>query len=50
VHPFVLSSWDACPIPDAAAYSTDTTSALYRNARAVFDTKAALTDASVRVL
>ena len=44
VKPFVLSSWDACPIPDAAPYSTDTASALYRNARAVFDAKAKLTD------
>jgi len=43
IRPFVLSSWDACPIPDPPAYSTDTASALYRNARTVYDTKAALT-------
>jgi hypothetical protein len=44
VRPFVLSSWDACPMPAAAAYATDSASALYRNARAVFDIKAGLTD------
>jgi hypothetical protein len=44
VRPFVLSSWNACTIPDAAPYATDTASDLYRNAKVVHDTKAALTE------
>jgi membrane-associated phospholipid phosphatase len=44
VRPFVLSAWNACPIPAPPAYSTDTTSALYRNARTVYDTKRTLTE------
>ncbi|MBL0169176.1 MAG: vanadium-dependent haloperoxidase [Gemmatimonadaceae bacterium] len=43
VRPFVLTAWNACPIPDAAAYATDSASALYRNARAVVDAKRMLT-------
>lgn len=43
VHPFVLPTWDACPVPPAAPFSTDTASALYHDARAVYDTKTALT-------
>jgi membrane-associated phospholipid phosphatase len=44
VRPFVLKRWNVCTIPDAAAYATDSTSALFSNARAVYATKAALTD------
>lgn len=43
VRPFVLQTWNSCEIPMANGYSTDTTSELYRNARVVYDTKAALT-------
>ncbi len=43
IRPFVLQTWDACPIPDPPAYSTDTASALYHNAREVYDTKTTLT-------
>lgn len=32
IRPFVLTRWDQCPIPPAAPYSTDTASALYKNA------------------
>ncbi|MDQ3672864.1 MAG: hypothetical protein M3365_00585, partial [Gemmatimonadota bacterium] len=31
VRPFVLTSWDECRIPDPPAYSTDSTSALYKD-------------------
>lgn len=44
VRTFVLKSWNACPIPDAAPYGTDTTAFLYANAKAVYDTKKSLTD------
>ncbi len=44
LRPFVLTAWDACPVPESPVYSTDTTSAMYKDARAVFDTKSALTD------
>lgn len=43
VRPFVLHSWDACAVTPAPPYSLDTSSALYHDARAVYDTKAALT-------
>ncbi len=43
VRPFVLRTWDACPVPPAPPFSTDTASALYDDARAVYDTKVALT-------
>lgn len=44
VRPFVQATWNSCPIPAPPAYSTDTASALYRNARVVYDTKTTLTD------
>ena len=43
VRPFVLAKWDECVIPPAAPYSTDTSSALYRDAKAVWDAKRDLT-------
>lgn len=42
-RPFVLTNWNECGIADPPAYSTDSTSLLYQNARAVYDTRAALT-------
>lgn len=43
VRPFVLTRWDACPVPRVFDYETDTASALFRDAHAVYDTKARLT-------
>jgi hypothetical protein len=43
IRPFVLKTWDECPVPPAAPYSTDTSSALYKNAKAVYDVHQALT-------
>jgi membrane-associated phospholipid phosphatase len=43
VRTFVLERWDACAIAEPPAYSTSSTSELYRNAKAVMDAKAALT-------
>lgn len=43
VRPFVLPTWNACVIPAADAYSIDSASALYRNARAVVDAQSLLT-------
>ncbi|MCC6431519.1 MAG: vanadium-dependent haloperoxidase [Gemmatimonadaceae bacterium] len=44
VRTFVLTKWNECPIPDASPYATDTSAALYQNARTVYDTKSTLTD------
>ena len=44
IRPFALGRWDECAIAPPPAYTTDTTSALYREARAVYDAKIALTD------
>jgi len=44
VRPFLLRTWNECTIPEPPPYSTDTASALYRNARAVYDARAALTE------
>ena len=43
VRPFFLRTWNECTIADPPAYSTDTASAMYRDAREVYDVKAALT-------
>lgn len=43
VRPFFLRTWNECTIADPPAYSTDTASAMYRDAREVYDIKAALT-------
>lgn len=43
VRPFFLQRWNECTIPEPPPYSTDTASALYRDAREVYDIKAALT-------
>lgn len=42
-RPFVLSRWDECAVEPPPPYSRDSTSAMYRNAREVYDTRAALT-------
>ncbi|MCC6242343.1 MAG: vanadium-dependent haloperoxidase [Gemmatimonadaceae bacterium] len=43
VRPFTLTAWNACTLAEPPAYATDTSSALYRNAKVVYDTKRALT-------
>lgn len=43
VRTFVLPSWNSCVIPDAAPYGTDSSAALYQNAKAVVDAQTALT-------
>ena len=43
IRPFVLRSWDECALSDPPAYSTDTTSAFYKDARAVYETAKRLT-------
>jgi membrane-associated phospholipid phosphatase len=45
VRPFAIERWDSCPIAEPPPYSTSPASALYKNAKAVMDTKASLTDA-----
>ena len=44
VRPFVLRRWDDCVISAPPAYSTDTSSTLYKEARAVYEAAASLTD------
>lgn len=44
VRPFVLTAWNACAVSLPPEYATDTATAMFTNARAVFDAKAALTD------
>lgn len=43
LRPFLLARWDECPIPAPPAYSTDTTSTLYREALAVIAYQRTLT-------
>lgn len=43
VRPFVLKTWNECPIEDPPAYSTDNFSARYREAKQVYDIGRALT-------
>jgi membrane-associated phospholipid phosphatase len=43
VRPFALTSWDECAVAAPPVFTTDTASALYREARAVYDAKARLT-------
>ncbi|HEX7025172.1 MAG TPA: vanadium-dependent haloperoxidase, partial [Gemmatimonadales bacterium] len=43
IRPFVLSTWDECPITPPPAYATDTASAMYRNAGEVYHTRQTLT-------
>jgi len=43
VRPFVLQSWSECPIPDPPAYSIDTASLLYADARTVHRTSTVIT-------
>ena len=44
VRPFALTRWDECEIPAPPAYTSDPTSALFREARAVYDAQSRLTD------
>lgn len=44
IRPFVLERWDACPITAPPAFATDSGSELYKNAKAVLNARAALTD------
>lgn len=44
IRPFVLHNWEQCPVSEPMAYSEDTTSMMYRDARAVYDAQLALTD------
>lgn len=43
VRPFVLRTWDECPVPEPPPYSTDTSSALYKDALSVRNARLALT-------
>ena len=43
VRPFFLRSWNECTIADPPAYSADTSSALYQDARELVDIKANIT-------
>jgi membrane-associated phospholipid phosphatase len=43
IRPFVLKAWNECPIPGPPPYSTDSTSAFYREARALYAARQALT-------
>ncbi|MEO8620380.1 MAG: vanadium-dependent haloperoxidase [bacterium] len=43
VRPFVLKRWDECPLAEAPAYSLDTSSVAYRDAKFVHATRATLT-------
>src|ERR1043166_7979586 len=35
IRPFVLTSWNECPVPQPPSYATDTSADLYRHARVV---------------
>lgn len=43
LRPFVLARYDECPLPPPLTYSTDTSSALYREAQAVYRASRELT-------
>ena len=43
VRPFVLKTWDECPVPAPPSYSTDTASTMYKDALSLRNTKLALT-------
>jgi len=43
IRPFVLKKWNECAVPEPPSYSTDTSSALYRDANLVRETRAQLT-------
>ena len=44
VRPFVLPAWNTCAVSLPPEYATDSATAMYANARAVFNAKLALTD------
>lgn len=43
IRPFVLKKWNECAAPEPPSYSTDTASALYRDAKLVRDTRTDMT-------
>ena len=43
IRPFVLRTWNECPVTEPPAYSADSVSARYEDAKRVFDTKTGLT-------
>jgi hypothetical protein len=43
VRPFVLTRWNECPLEEPPAFSTDTSSVLYQNAREVHAMRSGLT-------
>ena len=45
LRPFALRSWNACPLPQPPQYGIDSSSALFANARTVYQTKQTLTAA-----
>ncbi|MEP6733382.1 MAG: vanadium-dependent haloperoxidase [bacterium] len=49
VRPFVLKSWSECPVPAPPDYSTDTTSARYRDAQQLVSLKKTLTPAQKEI-
>jgi membrane-associated phospholipid phosphatase len=44
IRPFMLTRWDECPIDPPPVYDTTPGSALYEDARAIYDMKQQLTD------
>ena len=44
VRPFMLKTWDECPIPDPPPYSAEPGSPLWQEAKTVFDTRTNLTE------
>jgi hypothetical protein len=43
VRPFVLRAWDECPVPVPPAFSTDTSSAMYKDALSIRSARLSLT-------
>jgi len=43
VRPFVLKKWNECAVPEPPAYSADTSSVLYKDAKLVRDTRVDMT-------
>ncbi|MEP6834799.1 MAG: hypothetical protein ABJB74_15500, partial [Gemmatimonas sp.] len=44
IRPFVLKSWEQCPVSDPMTYEEDSTTAMHKDARFVLDAQAHLTD------
>ena len=49
VRPFVLRTWTECPIADPPAYSVDTSSVRYREAKQVYEIRRAITPEQRRI-